>query len=510
MPGSYGDLERLVEQMAGLRAGAVATLPLLASFLDVPFDPSPYRPASRLMWNDLPVAIDRTPEWHAAGPRGLLRSPAEGRRARRLATATHVDHRRQAALQLQLLERLAVALDGGPPERRAAFHAFLRAEPRVTDYARFRAVLEREGRPWPEWRAPARDGRLREGDWEPAVERRHALGQWLAAEQLGRVARGAAERGVRLLLDLPLGVHPAGYDVWRRPGLFARGMSAGAPPDPFFAAGQDWSFPPLVPAASRGETHAYFADCLRHQMRVAGMLRLDHVMSLHRLFWIPEGAAPTAGLYVRYPAEELYAVLCLESVRHGCAVVGEDLGTVPPEVRPEMRRNGLRRTFVLQHARGPSPRRPLRSLRIEGIAALHTHDMPTFAAFWRGLDIDARVRLGHLTAAEARHERAARRRLRGVWQEELRRGGWLASPRPRTADVLRSCLAFLADSAAEIVLVDLEDLWGETAPQNIPGTTREWPNWRRRTRHPLERFASLRSVAGALRGIAARRAAKDR
>src|SRR5690606_27044500 len=146
---------------------------------------------------------------------------------------------------------------------------------------------------------------------------------------LGELSAGLRARGQRLYLDLPLGVHPAGYDVWSRRELFAGGASAGSPPDAFFSLGQNWGFPPLRPDALRETGHAYVIDVLRATLRHAGMLRIDHVMALHRLFWIPAGMEARDGVYVRYPAEELYAVHCLESARHAAVIVGEDLGTVP-------------------------------------------------------------------------------------------------------------------------------------------------------------------------------------
>jgi 4-alpha-glucanotransferase len=507
--GSYADLARLVDWTADRGGRYVGTLPLLPTFLDMPFEPSPYMPASRLLWNEFHLAIDDVPELQfAAGAQALLRSRGLRRRLARLRAEATVDYRAQARLQRSVLEPLCVEFFSRRTSRREAFRRFLRAHPEVEDYGRFRATIERLGRPWQRWPARLSDGRLRPGDYASSTQRYHAFVQWLAAEQLHGVARRARDRGVRLCLDLPLGVHPGGYDVWRERELFAVGASAGAPPDAFFTRGQNWCLPPIRPERSRAQGHRYLAACLRHHMQPAGMLRIDHVMSLHRLFWIPDGHEPQAGVYVRYPLEELYAVLCLESWRHGCVVVGEDLGTVPRDVRPAMRRHGLSRTSVLQYGRGSNPRRPLASMTIEGVAGLHTHDMPTFAAFWRGTDIGRRTRLGHLSRPAARRAHQARERMKNAWLRDLRRGGWLSQARVATADALRGCLAFLADSAADVVLVDLEDLWGETRPQNVPGTTTEWPNWRRKTRYPLEVFATMPRVLRVLTELHRRRTAR--
>src|SRR5262249_39176471 len=161
------------------------------------------------------------------------------------------------------------------------------------------------------------------GTDDPAV-RRHLLAQVLAAREIERLAAGLAAHDVGLLLDLPVGVHPSGYDVWCAPELFVPHVSVGAPPDDFFAAGQSWGFPPPHPAAPSREGHATFDASLAHQMRPAAALRVDHVMGLHRLFWIPDGIAPRDGTYVRGPGEELFAVLCAASHRLECRLVGEN------------------------------------------------------------------------------------------------------------------------------------------------------------------------------------------
>jgi 4-alpha-glucanotransferase len=501
--GSYADLARLVDWASGLGGRDVGTLPLLPTYLDRPFEPSPYMPVSRLMWSELHLAVESLPELaRSAGAGALLRSRRFRRRLARLREAGEVDHREQVALQRPVLEKLVDAL---APGRLGAFRRFRRARPEIERYARFRATTERLGCSWRQWPARQRGGRLQRKDCDPSAERYHAFCQWLAAEQIGAVADRALARDARLCLDLPLGVHPAGYDVWRRPELFASGASAGAPPDAFFTGGQNWCLPPIRPEMSRHEGHDYFAACLRHHMGPAGVLRIDHVMSLHRLFWVPDGHGPDDGVYVHYPAEELYAVACLESWRNRCIVVGEDLGTVPREVRPAMRRHGLHRTCVLRFERGSNPRRPLESMRIDGVATLRTHDMAAFAAFWRGLDIGRRLKLGHLSADDARSERTVRRRLKTAWLRDLRRAGLLRTGHAKTAEVFRACLALLAASDAETVVVDLEDVWGETRPHNVPGTTDECPNWRRKARYPLDVFETMPGVLRALRDLNRRR-----
>jgi 4-alpha-glucanotransferase len=243
----------------------------------------------------------------------------------------------------------------------------------------------------------------------------------------------------------------------------------------------------------RRQGYRYLRDLLAHAMRVAGMLRLDHVMGLHRLFWIPHGFAPRDGVYVRYPAEEWYAVLTLESHRHRCALVGENLGTVPPEVHTALRRHHLLGLYVVQYEVQPDERKPLNPPPRLAVASLNTHDMPTFTAFWRGMDIQQRLRSGLLSAADARRERQRRERLRQTLARWLRLKNRM-SP-------LEGCLRWLAASRARMVQISLEDLWAETRPQNVPGTGQSQPNWRRKWRYRLEQVERSRRVKRILQQI---------
>lgn len=481
--GDFADLAGFAEWAGVQGCAAVATLPLLATFADRPFEPSPYRPVSRLFWNEMYLAIDAIPEIDASPlAREVIDSPAVRRALGRLREADNVDPRRVTALKRRVLEALARDFFSKAGSRLDAYRDHLRRYAQVEDYARFRAGVERLGESWRDWPARARDGELHDRDVDPNAARYHAFVQWLAAEQLDRVSRRVQAAGTELFCDLPLGAHPDGYDVWREREAFVLEAGAGAPPDAFHTGGQDWSFHPLHPERSRRQGHRYLRASLTHQMRVADVLRVDHVMALHRLFWIPRGFAPDQGVYVTYPTEELYAVVCLESNRHRCRVVGEDLGTVPRELRPRLRRHNLRRTTVLQLSASPRRRRPLAGLDVEGVAALSTHDTPTFASWWRGLDVGRR-------ALEA----------------ELRRGGWLTGKSATPLAALRACLAFLADGPAELVLVQLEDLWLETRAQNVPGTTTERSNWSGRSRYALEELAGLARVRRTLGDLDRRR-----
>jgi 4-alpha-glucanotransferase len=456
---------------------------------------------SRLLWNELYVDPTRAPEYpRCPAAQDLVRSAAWQAEHAALRDAPLVDYRRLAAHKRAVLAALARGLFAEPSSRTRDLERFLSLHPQVEDYARFRAAVERRGSTWPSWPEPLRAGCLRDGDYDVDASHYHAYVQWLAHEQLGALADSARAASASLYLDLPLGVHADGYDTWRERDAFASGAAGGAPPDSFFTSGQNWGFPPLHPRKLREQGYRYVLACLRHHLRYAAILRLDHVMGLHRLYWVPAGLEATDGVYVRYPAEELYALLTLESQRHRAVIVGEDLGTVPRAVRAAMSRHGIHRMYVTQFEVAPDPDRPLAPVPRTAVASLNTHDMPTFAAFWQAHDVQDRQALGLLDAADAARERAQRGALRQALARYLAAGGWLGDSTDLPA-ALRACLRYLAASPARVVLLNLEDLWLEPEPQNVPGTWQERPNWRRKARYSLEEFAALPEVHDTLREI---------
>jgi 4-alpha-glucanotransferase len=500
--GDFSDLRAFTQWVADLGGSVVATLPFLAAFLDEPFEPSPYAPVSRLMWNEFYVDVTAAPELERCpDARAAVTSLRSGPDLSRLRSERLVDYRREMALKREVLGDLARHFFEERSPRRDAFHTFLGERPEVEDYARFRAVGERLKTPWPEWPGSLRDGVVCSRDYDDRARRYHLYVQWLAREQLAEVAEAGRARGVRLHLDFPLGANAVGYDVWRERGLFVRGASAGAPPDMFFPNGQNWAFPVPDPWAQRDQAYRYFIASLRHHLEHAGSLRIDHVMGLHRLYLIPSGADARTGVYVRYPADELYAILCLESHRHGAVIVGEDLGTVPQLVRAAMSRHGLRRSYVLEIEPTVSEDRPFGRIPRACVASLNTHDLPPFAGYWRFSDIQERERLGVLPRKAAAKERRLRRNFRSALMAFLRQHGLLAARRSDARAVHDACLSFLSSSAADTLLVNLEDLWQETAPQNVPGTVREHPNWRHKGRYSLEEVRGLPRVADALRHV---------
>jgi 4-alpha-glucanotransferase len=492
--GSFSELAKFRGWIDDLGGSVTATLPLFAQFLDEPMlEPSPYSPASRLFWNE--SYIDVT---HASGldgcaeAREVLDDPTFRELVARLGKADLTDHPAVAAAKRRVLDPLAQqAFRGATP---AGLKEFAE-NPRAADYARFRAEAERRGSWWGAWPQAERNGSLPGSALDDDRARYHLFAQWVAAEQLSEAAGRASAGG--LILDLPIGVNGAGYDVWRERDSFAPEVAAGAPPDAFWSQGQDWGAPPPHPHGAREARYRYHDEVLRTLFRYAAVARIDHVIGLHRLYWVPRGASPKDGVYVRYRAEEWYALLSIAANEAGAVVAGEDLGTVPGYVRPAMKAHGLLRTYVAQREAGTAglPEPPA-----ESVAALNTHDMPTWAGFWRGADVPLREELGLIDHAEAERILEARRGVRGALPASL--PGLLADPDgedPRAS--LEASLERLAASRAAIVMASLGDLLLESDPQNVPGTGPERLNWRRRYPWTLDELQHRPEVAATLERI---------
>lgn len=478
--GGVRELEALLARAADAGASWLGTLPLLAQFYDKPFEPAPYSPVSRRFWNEAMVDLDAT-----------ARSARTAARLRRADLVDYAATWRLKWTRLRDLARRAFAGDAGAQRRRG----IVRSDPDLHRYAQFRATTLARGATWPHWPAAARQGRLTTAHYEARDYDAFLYAQHLVRTQLAEIVARGADAGCRLYLDLPLGAHPGGFDTWAAPESFAHGAAMGAPPDALFAGGQDWSIPPLHPGHARQDGHAHFRDCVREHLRYAGALRVDHVMGLHRVYWIPGGTDATDGLYVRYPADELFAILALESHRAGARIIGEDLGTVPGAVRTAMRRSGVLGMSVALFDLGDGRRLP--TPRADQLACLDTHDTPTLPGYLGREDVRLRRRLGLMTPPAAAAEDRRRARLRTALGRALDRAG--LGGRDRGA-LVEGLTQHLGASAAPIVIVNLEDLLLEPLPQNVPGLRRGYPNWRRRL---------APTVDGLMRHPRARRVCRD-
>jgi 4-alpha-glucanotransferase len=350
--------------------------------------------------------------------------------------------------------------------------------------------------------------------------------QWIANRQLGQAAAGGRDSGLAIGLyrDLAVGANPHGAEAWADNELVAAGASIGAPPDPLSRSGQNWGLAPLNPLVLRRRGFAPLIAALRANMRHAGVLRIDHVMGLRRLYWVPNGSAATSGAYVAYPFEDLLRLVALESRRQRCAVVGEDLGTVPEGFRETMRAANLLSYRILRFERRddgsfipPGAYPPLAA------ASAATHDLATIKGFWLGRDIDWRRRLGAYPDKEAEMTEAdERRRDRRLLLEALSREGLLARDRfgaylPDDGEPVydpalgEAIVVYLARSRARLMLVQIEDIADEAEQANLPGTTDSHPNWRRRIGAPLDGLLAGAEMAriAALVAEARRRSAAE-
>lgn len=512
--GDFADLMAIMRWAGTLGAAFVGVNPLHAAGSRDNADPSPYSPTSRIFLNSLYLSLELAPEMADCGEaRELLESPEFQAVRTRLAEAELVPyneiHRWKRRI-VELLYQTFCRVHGGPEHPRTArgqeFARYVAAKGEaLARFGRFCALVEHlhhgDWRRWPQ---------LYQDPGSPAVAefaREHSrevglfqYGQWLAETQLDLVCGTAQRQGLPFTLyeDLALGSHPGGFDTWAHKDLFALGAAIGAPADAFNPKGQDWGLPPLIPERLRASGYQLFIDTLQANIPPGGMLRMDHVMGLFRLLWIPRGADASQGAYIRYPARELLAILAVESVRRRALIIGEDLGTVPPRVRRDLNKLGVFSYRVFYFERGEDQHfLAPEAYPAKAIAAVTTHDLPTLSGFWQGYDLDLKRRLdlypaGHLADADVTTRDDDRRLLlaalqgRGLWPKD--------TPAPSgsgdsdTFDLRAAVLEYLAQSQSALMEVRLEDIFGVVAQQNLPGTQQEHPNWRLKLPLSLEQM----------------------
>jgi 4-alpha-glucanotransferase len=518
--GDFTDLGALAELAAARGASAVGVNPLHALFPAEPRHVSPYSPSDRLFLNPLYIDVEALPELAASeDARALLASQELRDRIASARADSYVDQLAVAHAKLPLLERLFAAFQARDDGRGRAFRTF-QAEmgESLARHATFEALHERFYREgvwsWRKWPEGLRDPASAEVEAFARDNRERveffAWLQWVADEQLARAQQRALDAGmpIGVYRDLAVAVPPDGAAVWANPRATVVGASVGAPPDPFNAKGQNWGLAPLSPGGLRAEAYSLLARDLRQNMRHAGALRIDHVMGLSRLFWIPDGATPADGAYVRYPYDDLLRIVALQSRRERCLVIGEDLGTVEPGFRERMQAAGILSYRVLYFERDEDGAFvPPEDYPEQALVTVSTHDLPTLAGFWHGRDLEWRRDLDlHPDAealAKAMRERALERRAlvaalveAGVLEEEVDAEAEAALP----PAVLRAAHKFLAATPCQVMMVQLEDALGEIEQANLPGTTDQHPNWRRKLTRTLEEIGS---ADGALADLAA-------
>ncbi|MPY36589.1 4-alpha-glucanotransferase, partial [Streptomyces adustus] len=476
-------------------------------------DPSPYRPSSRRFPDPVHLRVEDVPEFAHVEDRERVRALLD-RAARLRETVLEkgawIDRDAVWELKREALELVRAVPLG--PGRQAAYRDFLAEQGEaLRDHATWYALAEVHGPDWSRWPGGLRDPRSVDTA-RARVELMdrvdfHSRLAWLTDTQLTDAQRTAREAGmpVGLVHDLAVGVHPGGADAWAQQEYFAAGMSVGAPPDAFNARGQDWGLPPWRPDRLAESGYAPYRHLLRALFRYAGALRIDHVMGLFRLWWVPQGLPPTEGTYVRYDAEAMLAVLVLEASRAGAVVIGEDLGTVEPGVREALRERGVLGTSVLWFERdwdGDGRPLPPERWRPDCLATATTHDLPPTASRLSGDHVELRDRLG-LSTRPLAQERAEAAADTGEWLALLTRLGLLSDA---DADVgtteeaeVQAVHRFLLRTPARLIGVWLPDGVGDRRPQNLPGTWDQYPNWRLPIADPEGRPVTLEELAASPR-----------
>ena len=483
-----GDLTDLTDlavwSASGHGADYLLVNPLHAATPTIPMEPSPYLPTSRRFFNPLYIRVEAIPEYADLTKRGRvrrLRSDVQ-HRAGQLDSIDRDSAWAAKREALKLLHR--VPRSAG---RELAYAAFCEREGRaLDDFATWCALAEKYGADWHCWPSflqhptGAGVGRFAE-KYSDAIDFHRWL-QWQLDEQLAAAQSQAVRAGMALgiMHDLAVGVHPNGADAWALQDALALGVTAGAPPDEFNQLGQDWSQPPWRPDRLEQQEYRPFRALIRAVLRHAGAIRIDHIIGLFRLWWIPNGAPPTEGTYVRYDHEAMIGIVALEAHRAGALVVGEDLGTVEPWVRDYLLLRGLLGTSILWFELdrdgngGPLPAERWREYCLSSVT---THDLPPTAGYLAGDHVRLRESLGLLTQPVEAELESDRAELQ-AWMAELRRVGLLGDGEDDPEQIILALYRYLGRTPSRLLGVALTDAVGDRRTQNQPGTTDEYPNWR--------------------------------
>lgn len=517
--GDLGDLRRLAGWVADAGGSFIGVNPLHA-LCNRGGAVSPYSPVSRLFNNPIYLDVGALPELVDSPEAGSLLADAGFVAAREALRAGHlVDYAGVMRLKRRVLELLHRAFArrhrGHETPRGVAYRQYRDAQGETLDrFAVFSAIAEHLAGPdgdapdctWHRWPAALQDpASAAVAEFARANEEAIDFHRYLQFALDAQLAGAGGALAVGIYRDLAVGSAPDGCDTWAWPSLFARGAAIGAPPDDFAADGQNWGLPPITPVALRTDRYRYWIRLLRGSFAHGGALRIDHVMGLFRQYWVPDGLSARHGAYVRYPAEELLHITALESHRHNAVVVGENLGTVPPEVGPALDAHGVLASAVVYFERNAGGEfLPAADYPAHALVSIGTHDHVPLAGFLSGRDLEIHRDLGLLADEDERRRALSERdRARQSLLERLEREGVAPAAEAESADVVNAAHAFLGRTPASMVGVALDDLGLETDPVNVPGTNdSHYPNWQRKMRRPLEDIetpaaaASLRAAGG--------------
>ena len=517
--GDFRDLRALIDWAASnLNVCFIALNPLHAIQNRRPFNTSPYLPNCTFYQNFLYLDVEAVAGFEGnRRVRQRLESPRVRREIEELRASPFVEYERVAALKLSVLKLVFAGLlrawRGEPGGIAPEFRAFLEREGALLEkFATYCALDESLHRKnpdvwnWPQWPAEYQDPAsaatqaFRRKHWRSVLF--YQFLQWQIDIQLAAAQQHARDRKLPIGLyhDLALATDRFGSDLWAHRPFFVEGCRVGSPPDDFSPHGQDWGFPPPNAERHREDGYRLFAESIRKNCRHGGALRIDHVMRLFRLYWIPDANDATQGAYVRERNHDFVRILALESVRNQVVIVGEDLGTVQPEVRQELARCGMLsyRLFYFEKDKAGGFR-PAAEYPRQALVSSTTHDLPTLAGFWTAADIRARRDAGMLDEAGWRSQMEARAAEKQRMLDALFQTGLLREDLPRnaadypelTGELHHAVTGFLAQTPSQLWAINQEDLTKEQAQQNLPGTTGQYPNWGRKMRWSVEELGQI-------------------
>jgi len=519
--GDFRDLQGVVDWVADqVGASFVALNPLHAIHNRRPYNTSPYLPNSIFYQNWLYLDVEGIPDF-AACPRAqrLWAKPEIQQEVAALRASEFVEYERVQALKMRFLKPLFATFlreyHAGSARARE-FQQYIDCEGELLRrFATYCALDEwiHSRNPnvwlWTDWPEPFRNPdsaeteAFRKKHWRLVLFYQYL--EWQINLQLSAAQQHSRDKGLSIGLyhDLALATDRFGSDLWAHRSFYAAGCRVGSPPDDFSPQGQDWAFPPPNAAQHRESGYRLFVESIRKNSRYGGALRIDHVMRFFRLYWIPDGADAAHGAYVRDHWDDLIRIVALESVRHKVVVIGEDLGTVEPEVRQTLARFGILsyRLLYFEKDEQGTFRKPADYSR-QALVSSTTHDLPTLAGFWIHRDIDERHRAGVIDDAGYRAQREGREIEKQKMLDALLAAGLLPAWYPRSArdipeltgELHNAVIGFLASTPSMLLLVNQEDLTKETAQQNLPGTTWQYPNWSRKMHFRIDELYSAKQA----------------
>ncbi len=514
--GDFSDLKVLIDwAVKDVGFSFIGLNPLHALHNRAPYNTSPYLPLSMYYKNLIYIDIESVPEFKSSAcAQNLFSSVGVQQKIRQLRDSEFVEYSEVDRLKRRFLKLLYREFRHAQnPERRHAFASYCQREGELLAkfalYSALDEALHKQNRnlwTWRDWPAPYQNPASAESQ-SFAREHAHSVEfyqyiQFVIEEQLAAAQQHAQQSGMPIGLyhDLAVATDNFGSDLWTYPGRYIAGCRVGAPPDDFSPQGQDWGFPPPNKETHRSEGYQLYRESIRKIVRHGGALRIDHVMRLYRLFWVPQGMPPAAGAYVRDYATDLMRVLALESVRSRNIIIGEDLGTVTDEMRDLFTRFGILsyRLFPFEKNYRTGEFKSSFEYPRQALVSSSTHDLPTLAGFWQARDIQARMEAGLADEAGRRNQIEDRqgekqRMVDRLHAENLLPAGFThdaSELNDLNGDLHNAVIGFLAQVPSVLLLLNQEDFTKETNQQNLPGSTAQYPNWQRKMRVRVEELTT--------------------